>query len=175
MTNLKRTVRADCAVSACSLLPPSIKALAHWLSVGGVSLWTGICPPLSPPSVAGFRSKANFPFHPPCLFIGFWAASSWTSFLAPNVRLSSHSRNIWLPRVFPNRAFVYDYTPSELLAHGEVTPRGGFWGMFLAAAETICFGDPPCFSPTRHWLSSYAFPWGNRNMHLDELTNSKTE
>ena len=35
MTNFKMTIRADCAVSACSPLSPSIKALAHWLSVEG--------------------------------------------------------------------------------------------------------------------------------------------
>ena len=33
--NFKMTVRADCAVSACSSLPLPIKSLAHWLSVGG--------------------------------------------------------------------------------------------------------------------------------------------
>ena len=40
MTNLEMTVRADCAVSACSPLPLSIKVLAHWLSVGWSQLWT---------------------------------------------------------------------------------------------------------------------------------------
>ena len=45
MTNVKMTVRADCAVSACSPLLLSIKALAHWLPVGRVSLWTDVCPP----------------------------------------------------------------------------------------------------------------------------------
>ena len=35
MTNLGMTVRADCAVSACSPLPLSIKVLAYWLSVVG--------------------------------------------------------------------------------------------------------------------------------------------
>ena len=45
MTNFKMTVRADCAVSACSLLPQPIKALAHQLGVGwGIGLWTGVCP-----------------------------------------------------------------------------------------------------------------------------------
>ena len=37
MTNFKMTVRADCAVSACNPLPRSIKALAHWLAVGGAA------------------------------------------------------------------------------------------------------------------------------------------
>ena len=46
MTNLKMTVRADCAVFAWGPLLFSIKALAHWLPVrGGVSLWTDVCPP----------------------------------------------------------------------------------------------------------------------------------
>ena len=58
MTNFKMIVRADCAVSACSPLPPSIKALAHWLSVGGVGVWTEVCP--SPP-VVGIQNKGNFP------------------------------------------------------------------------------------------------------------------
>lgn len=31
------------------------------------------------------------------------------------------------------------------------------WGTFLPAAETICFGDPPCFSPGRHWPPTRAF------------------
>lgn len=31
------------------------------------------------------------------------------------------------------------------------------WGTFLPAAKTICFGDPPCFSPARHWLPTCAF------------------
>ena len=35
MTNFKMTVRAGCVVSVCSPLPSSIKALVHWLSVGG--------------------------------------------------------------------------------------------------------------------------------------------
>ena len=35
MTDFKMTVRAGCAVSVCSPLPWSIKALVHWLSVVG--------------------------------------------------------------------------------------------------------------------------------------------
>ena len=78
ITNFKMTVRADCAVSACSPLPPSINVLAHWLSVGGSQpLDRG--PPS--PSVASIHNKANFPFHQPCLFIGFWAVSSRTPLL----------------------------------------------------------------------------------------------
>ena len=49
------------------------------------------------------------------------------------------------------------------------------WGTFLPAAETICFGDLPYFSPAWHWLPMYVFPWWNGNRHLDQLTASKTE
>ena len=80
MINFKMTVRADCAVSACSLLPLSIKALAHWLSPRS---WKGLAfgheftlP--APTPVASIQNKANFPFHQPCLFISFWVASSQT-------------------------------------------------------------------------------------------------
>jgi len=38
MTNLKMTVPADCAVSACSSLLLSNQLLPHWLPVGGVGL-----------------------------------------------------------------------------------------------------------------------------------------
>ena len=79
VTDFKMTIRADCADSACRPLLPSLKALAHWLSVGsrGVSLWTGICPPPTP-LVVGLQNKANFTFHHPCFFPGFWASSRWT-------------------------------------------------------------------------------------------------
>ena len=51
-TNLKMTLRADCAVSVCSSLPTlSIKALAPQIASGGrgVGLWTDARhpPPLS--------------------------------------------------------------------------------------------------------------------------------
>ena len=63
MTNFKETIRADCTISACRPLPLSIKALAHRLSVQGVSLLLGICPPPGTLLVASIQSKANFPFH----------------------------------------------------------------------------------------------------------------
>ena len=55
MTNFKRTVRADYTVSACSPLPQPIKVLAHWLSVEGVSLWTGV--PTQPPWMPASQIK----------------------------------------------------------------------------------------------------------------------
>ena len=46
MTNLKMTVRDDCAVDACSPLPTLYKS-SHPLLLrgGGVSLWTDVCHP----------------------------------------------------------------------------------------------------------------------------------
>ena len=46
--NFKMTVRAACAVPARSPLPLPIKALAPWLSLGGVGLWTGVHPSPAP-------------------------------------------------------------------------------------------------------------------------------
>ena len=78
MTNFKTTVRADCAVSACSPLPPSIhpwnsplKTLPPWPAAGERLL------DMSQPSpqVAGFLKKATFPCLPTlaCLpYIGFF-------------------------------------------------------------------------------------------------------
>ena len=46
MTNLKLTVRADCAVSACCPLFQTIKALVPLVvSGGGISLWIDIHSP----------------------------------------------------------------------------------------------------------------------------------
>ena len=48
MTNLKVTVRTDCAISACSQPPTSVYKRSYppvargW---GEVSLWTDVCPP----------------------------------------------------------------------------------------------------------------------------------
>ena len=101
MTNLKMTVRADCAVSACSPLLLSIKALAPRLLCvcgggwGGVGLWTDVHPP---PQVGGIWNKANFPFHQPGLFIGFPVASSQTppfgnnTFMWPDLAVSKQGR-----------------------------------------------------------------------------------
>ena len=78
MTNLKKSVRDDCAASACS---PQLCIKALTLIVSGVlSLWTYVCPP--PPPVASIWNKANFPFHQLGLCIGFcgWAARSHTLF-----------------------------------------------------------------------------------------------
>jgi len=85
MTNLKVTVRADCAVSTRnpSFCPDTL--LPHSLPVRR-SRPLDTRPPTAPPlpptppplAVAGVWNKANFPFHQPGLFIGFWAVSSQT-------------------------------------------------------------------------------------------------
>ena len=54
----------------------SIKALAPLVASAGGQTSATLSPLPSP--VAGFWIIANFPFHQPGLFIGFWAASSWT-------------------------------------------------------------------------------------------------
>ena len=77
MTNLKTTVRADCAASACSSLPLPESSGPTGYQWRGVGLWTDRCSP-SPPPVASIWHKVNFPFHQLDLFIGFWAVSSWT-------------------------------------------------------------------------------------------------
>ena len=175
MTNFKVTVRADCAVSACSSLPLSIKALAPWLSVGAVGLWTGV----PPPPVASLWNKTNFPSQQLCLFIGFRAASSRTptfgySFLAPNVGLLCSS-DIWILG-FSEKSCSHDKALGWLWGDCCLLAlRGDFGETFLAVAETICFGDPPCSSPARHWLPTDAFPWWNRKMLLDELMSSRTK
>ena len=78
MTNFKMTVRADCAVSTRSLLHPSVKALAHWLSWTGGETGSGQVSTIHPPWVAGIQNKASFPFYQSSLCTGFWVASSWT-------------------------------------------------------------------------------------------------
>ena len=60
MTKFKMTVRASCAVSACGPLPPPIKALAHWLSVGRVGLWIGFRPPPLPTWLQASEIKQTF-------------------------------------------------------------------------------------------------------------------
>ena len=74
--HFKMTLRADCAVSACSPLPPSIKALSQ-VRGGNQPSWSP-----TPASVAGIQIEANSPFHQPCLFIGFRAMSTQTLLLA---------------------------------------------------------------------------------------------
>ena len=89
MTNLKMTVREDCAVSACSsphpptttttpLPPPSITALIPCLSGRGWGQkWASGQMPTTHPA-AHIWNKANFPFYQPGLFPGFQAASNQT-------------------------------------------------------------------------------------------------
>ena len=83
LTNLKMTVRADCDVSAHSPLLLSIKALAP-LAASGVSRPWDRGPPSCP--AVSIWNKANFPFHQPGLFIGFWAVSSQTPHLSVTLR-----------------------------------------------------------------------------------------
>ena len=64
MANFKMTIRADCAVTAWSFLPPSITALAQWLSGEGVSQpldrQISTLPPLPPPPLS-YLPTSHFP------------------------------------------------------------------------------------------------------------------
>ena len=73
MITLKRTVRGDCAVSACNPLPPSIKAS---LIVREGSQPLDRRPPFLF-LVASIQNKANFPFHQPGLLTGNCRNSDW--------------------------------------------------------------------------------------------------
>ena len=95
MTNFKMTLRADCASSTCSPLPPPGIALAHSLSGGELTFRQESTFPIpnplkSPPSVASPRNKTNFPFHQPCLCIGFRAENIW-------VAVSKHNHGPFYP------------------------------------------------------------------------------
>ena len=106
MTNVNVTARANSAVSACSPLPLSIKALVHWLSMGvagEVGLWTA-----AHPQVASLQNKAKFPFRQPGLFTGFWAASSQTLRSVTLLHLSPFSS--WPPsQTWRNHQGLEDY------------------------------------------------------------------
>ena len=76
MTNLKMTIKTDCAVSAYSTPVTSVykgSCPTGW-SGGGVGLWIDVCHPNSP--VSGIWNQTNFPFHQPDLIIGFDMKSS---------------------------------------------------------------------------------------------------
>ena len=60
MTSFRMTARDDCVVSTRSALLLSTKALAHWLSVGGVGLWTDVCPLLAPSQMSASEIKQTF-------------------------------------------------------------------------------------------------------------------
>ena len=88
------------------------------------------------------------------------AASIWTTcrkVCAHNAR--PHSRYIWLPWFSGVPPLPWHCVGKALrnLLLVACWPWEGAWGDILAAAEAICFEDPPCFSPARHWLPTY-FP-----------------
>lgn len=77
MTNLKMTVRDDCAVSACS--PQPTKALCPMIVSGGAkSLDRHPAPsPLPSTTSPSVWKKANFLFHNLASLMAFGAASNW--------------------------------------------------------------------------------------------------
>ena len=74
--------RKDWLYCFCTQSPPSaFKSSCRLGWVGGESAF-GKAFPLSPsPPVSSIQNKTSFAFHPPVLFIGFWAVSSWTPLL----------------------------------------------------------------------------------------------
>ena len=94
MTNFKMTVRGECAISACSPLPLSINALAHWLSVEG-SWPLDSCPPSPPqPQSLAFKIKQTS-------FLPTWPLNWLLSGKQPDptfgYRLTSDSQLFWSP------------------------------------------------------------------------------
>ena len=92
LTNLKTTIRDDCAVSAHNT--NSVYKSSHPLLVRGggrVGLWTDVYH--APPTVAGIWNKATFSFHQPGLFIGFWVGSSWIPHTFSNTYTGQIHRN----------------------------------------------------------------------------------
>ena len=141
------TVRDDCDASACNLpLLLSVKSLTPCLSGEGESQPLDRCLPPSPP-VAGIWNKANFPFHQPGLFTGFWVVSNRTrhTYLSVTVWsfsltdfskslgllpiLLKHTHCILLPsHLFsPSKllfVFVLGVTIFSLSTPGQTTPSG---------------------------------------------------
>ena len=78
MANFKMTVRDNCAISAWNPLLLFIKALAPLVASAGSQPLDRCMPSPFPVAGADIGNKANFPFHQPGLFIGFWVASSQT-------------------------------------------------------------------------------------------------
>ena len=150
-------------------LPPSIKTLLPYdCQSGGAGLWTEVCPPSPPPTPHTCRLPA---FEIKQTFLSTNSASlSALEWQAPNPHSLS---GFWLPRGalatsgsqdFPEQRRRHEDAPGWLwgaAAHGYLSLGEGFEGILLVAAETVCFGDPPCFISARHWLLTYAFPRWN--------------
>ena len=82
MTDLKTTYGADRAVSAWSPLSQPKKSLTPLLFSCGELAFGQMSPVSTPHQAASIWNEANFPFHQPGLFVGFWAAGSWSPHLS---------------------------------------------------------------------------------------------
>ena len=158
MTTFKMSIWADCAVSGCSPLPLSTKALAHCLSGWG-ELTFGQEPTLSPLPLASIQNKANFHFHQPGLFIGFWALSSqipplvtkgFTSTLDPGFKLRKltykvHHHSSLLSFLLRHSAALLEASPQHV--HRWVSTQEGN------------FAVPSISDPFHSIPTSEEYPW----------------
>ena len=86
MTDFRMTVRADCAISACTILSLSIKVLTPSLLMGrggggvGSQLLDRHVPPPQPPTTASIQNKANFSFHQPGFLLVFEQQATGSGF-----------------------------------------------------------------------------------------------
>ena len=100
-----------------------------------------------PPLVAGIWNKANFPFHQPGLFTGFWVASSWHP-PPPNAYLSVTKGHLGLPARVWGHLFFPHIPAHKALVNQFLTnwnPSG--WIQTLG-----CLGC--CLELTRHAITT---------------------
>ena len=126
----------------------------------GVSLWIRVCPTPSPwcwseikqtflsisiASLSGFEPRAAGPCFQLQFLVPMWGCCILTTWCP------SFPAAVW-PWWLPRRA-----SRSPLVLSWLAGPRRGFGWMFLTAAETVCFQEPPCFSPCSALAANWCF------------------
>ena len=135
MTNFKMMVRADCAVSACSLLPLFIKALAHWLSPGG---WRGSASgheftlPTPQPQLPASKIKQTLLSTNLASSSAFeWQAAKPPLSVMLPVALAWEAWRLWKPRGDPESLFVHFLRRQNQLYLPRVRNLAGILGQQL--------------------------------------------
>ena len=148
MTNFEMIVRAECAVSACSPLPLSIKSLAPL-----------IVRVLSPRQVfpfalvAGLWNEINFLFHQPGLFNGLWILSSQTP-LSVTKEHSSGLQTQRLTEAPKHRKWTHPLSPRSLSDWINKDPQ---LLLFLWAAQGGPCGQINCIGAPCGFLGTLDF------------------